>query len=304
MPKTQVSITALVTAFSRAYHSMNDSPKIFDDFLAPQMFTAEDHAYFNLNLAKSLEFFDPEFAATGPDQPTALARVMQIQNCPITLSRSRYTEDSLEAAVKQEARQYVILGAGLDTFAFRRPDLLKNLQIFEIDHPATQNDKRRRISELGWEIPVELHFVPIDFSKDNLAAALKNSAYDPSLRSFFSWLGVTYYLTREIIFDTLRAIAGITPAGSIVVFDYMDMDALIPEKVAKRTQLMQEVVRRAGEPMKTGFDPPALAVELAALRLQLEEDLSPVEIEDRYFKGRSDDYHVSEHIHFARVVVG
>lgn len=303
MPENQVSITALVTAFARAYHARYDTPKIFDDFLAPQLFTEEQHTFFSQNLAKSLEFFDPEFAAACPDQATALARVMQIQNGPVTLSRSRYTEDSLEAAVKRGVQQYVILGAGLETFAFRRPEMLKQLQVFEVDHPTTQDYKRQRITELGWDTPEQLHFVPVDFSKDDLATALGQSGYDPKKPGFFSWLGVTIYLPRPTVLDTFRNIAGMASAGSVIIFDYMDADALIPERTEKSIQLMQEVVRRAGEPIKTGFNPETLTGELANLKIRLQEDLGPSAIEALYFKGRTDGYHAKAHFHFAQAVV-
>src|SRR5258708_15780862 len=138
MQEQQNGIPALVTAYSRAYHATHDSPKIFDDSIADQMFTPEEHVLFNQNLAGMLKALNPELAATNPDQATALAWVIQTINGPVTLSRSRYTEDSLEIAVQQGVEQYVILGAGLDTFAFRRPDLAARLQIFELDHPTTQ----------------------------------------------------------------------------------------------------------------------------------------------------------------------
>ena len=300
MPENQISVTALVTAFSRAYHSEHDSPKIFDDFLAPKLFTPEEYAYLRQSLAKSLDFFDPELAATGPDEAAALARVIQIQNGPVTLGRSRYTEDCLEAAIKQGVQQYVILGAGLDTFAFRRPDLLKQLAVFEVDHPATQTGKQQRIARLGFEIPRQLHFVPVDFSSDNLETALRQSGYDPQKTSFFSWLGVTLYLTRRAVCDTLQSIARIASPGSSIIFDYLDTDAFIPERTEKSVQLMQEVVRRAGEPVKTGFDPETFGGFLAEFGFNLTENLGPSDIETLYFKGRTDDYHAKAHFHFAR----
>lgn len=103
--------------------------------------------------------------------------------------------------------------------------------------------------------------------------------------------------------DTLQNIAGMAPAGSIIIFDYMDVDAFIPERTEKSIQLMQEVVRRAGEPIKTGFDPKTLAEELANVKLRLHEDLEPSAIETLYFKGRTDGYHAKAHIHFAQAVV-
>lgn len=303
MQDNQVSFTAMVSAFTRAYHAMHYSPKIFDDFLAYNFFTEEEFARIGWNLAEALKFFDPGSAASCPDQATALARMMRTQSTPITLSRARYAEDILETAVRLGVQQYVILGAGMDTFAFRRPEMVERLQVFEIDHPATQGFKRNRLAELGWAIPANLHFIPLDFNRESLLAALTNSLYDPKKLSFFSWLGVTYYLPREAVFDTLRSIAGIAPAGSAIIFDYLDNDAFVPEKAAKRVQRMQEAARRAGEPMKTGFDPSALKEDLTRLGLRLHENLSPADIEERYFQGRTDDYHAFEHVHFARAVV-
>jgi methyltransferase (TIGR00027 family) len=304
MEDSRVSLTALLTAYARAYHATHAAPKLFDDYLADQLFTEEERAYFGDNLAEALKFLDPERATACPDRAAALAWYMRLQGGPITLSRSRYTEDSLVGALSQGVRQYVILGAGMETFAFRQPELMRRLHVFEIDHPATQAFKRQRLAELGWELPAHLHFVPLDFTQEGLAAALRRSPYDPQAASFFSWLGVTYYLTREVVFDTLRAIAGVAPAGSLVVFDYMDLDAFVPERAAKRMQRMQAIVRQAGEPMRAGFDPSRLAADLEAMGLRLREDLSPADIEERYFRGRSDGYHAYEHVHFAQVMVG
>src|SRR5262249_55781148 len=128
----------------------------------------------------------------------------------------------------QGVHQYVILGAGLDTFAFRRPNLAAKLQVYEVDHPVTQALKRERIAVPGWDIPPHLHFVPIDFTKESLSEALQCSPYDPAKLTFLSWLGVTYYLTREAIFSTLKDITTIAPTDSTLVFDYMDADSFIP----------------------------------------------------------------------------
>ncbi len=303
MEEGKASLTALLTAYARAYHATHDAPKIFDDFLAARWYTEGERAYLEHNLAASLQLLDPERAAACPDEATALAWYMRLQGGPITLSRSRYTEDSLETAVRQGVRQYVILGAGLDTFAFRRPELLRQLCVFEIDHPATQAFKRQRLAELGWAIPAQLYFVPVDFAQENLAEALKRSVYDRRAASFFSWLGVTYYLTRDVVFATLRAITEVAAAGSTIMFDYFDTDAFVPERAATRMQRMQAIVRQAGEPIQMGFDPSTLAGDLAALGLRLHEDLGPSDIERRYFQGRTDGYRAFEHVHFAWAVV-
>jgi methyltransferase (TIGR00027 family) len=246
---------------------------------------------------------NPERAAAQPDQAAALACVMQTHHGPITLSRSRYTEDRLAEMIDQGVRQYVILGAGLDTFAFRRPDLLDRLHVFEVDQTAALAMKHERLTVLGHPYPPQLHFVAVDFLTERLSDVLPASAYDPQALNFFSWLGVTYYLTREAILATLRAVAAMAPAGSTLVFDYMDADAFRPERAAKRIQLMQSIARQVGEPMQTGFDPATLAEELNHAGLRLKEDLGPAEIEARYFQQRTDEYHAFEHVHFARAVV-
>lgn len=300
--QTRPWITALVTAYARAYHATHDDPKIFDDFAADRLYSAEEHASFNKNLADALPTIDPDFAATQPDQDAALARVIQTMHGPVTLSRSRYTEDCLQAAVDQGVRQYVILGAGFDTFAFRRADLLdRGLQVFEVDHPVTQEMKRQRTAD--WQTPPQLHYVPVDFNQQSFRAELLQSAYNPQALTFFSWLGVTYYLSREVVFATLQDIRQIAPSGSTLVFDYMDADAFDPAKVARRTQLMQASARMVGEPMQTGFDPQTLADDLARVRLKLVENLSPTDIQARYFAGRTDRYRAFEHVHFALAMI-
>lgn len=304
MEEKQFSRSAVIMAYHRAHHAMHDTPKIFDDFLAHRLVTEEARAIIEYHMTEALKLYDPERAVSCPDQATAIAWMMRaLAAPPFILSRSQYTEESLEQAVRQGMKQYVILGAGFDTFAFRRPEMLEKLQVYEVDHPATQSVKRRRLNEAGWGQPAQLHFVPVDFEQESLAAALTRSSYDPQAPSFFSWLGVTYYLTRDAVFATLRSIANIAPVGSTVIFDYLDTDAFDPGKAAKRVQRMLGEAQFLGEPMITGFNPSTLAADFACLGLRLYEDLSPPDIEERYFQGRTDGYHACEHVHFAWAVV-
>lgn len=302
MTEKQAGLSAIGMAYMRAYHAIHDTPKIFDDFLATGLFAPEELAQTDQTWAGLLQYTDPELAAMNPDQATALAWVVQGQGA-ITLGRSRYTEDCLEAAIQKGVRQYVVLGAGLDTFAYRRPDLVDRLQIFEVDHPTTQALKRERIARQGWDDPANLHYVPVDFTQESLTDVLAKSAYDPAQLSFFSWLGVSYYMTHAVIFETLHSIASLATTGSTLVFDYMDMDAFIPERTARRVQLMQIMAKQLGEPLKSGFYPLALIDDLGRIGLRLEENLDPADIEAYYFQGRSDRYHAIEHVHFARAVV-
>jgi methyltransferase (TIGR00027 family) len=305
MEDYQVSRTAQMTAFSRGYHYENDSPRIFDDRLANHFLTQEERASIEEQIMAALRTINPVSASAFPDQAAALRWMMHASAAaPIVLARARYAEDLLEKVMSEGVGQYVILGAGLDTFSFRRPDLLKNLTVFELDHPATQMYKRKRIQDLGWEHPPNLSYIPVDFTRDSLASALKCSTFDPQIPTFFSWLGVTYYLSPNDIFATLRDIACIAPAGSSIVFDYLDTEAYIPEKAAPRVMRMLWSVREVGEPMLSGFEPLMIAEELKGVGFCLQEDLSPWDIHSRYFLGRTDHYRACEHTHFAYAVVG
>lgn len=307
MKENQVSRTALLMAYVRDYHARQGTLKIFEDNLARHMLKDEERAIFDQQFTPSIQLIesvDPVSAASCHDPAARLAWMLRVlPSSSHSLSRSRYMEDALEKAVWQGVRQYVILGAGMDTFAFRRPEMLEKLQVFEVDHPATQAFKRSRIVELDWKIPAQLYFIPVDFTKENLAAALTRSSFDQKTLSFFSWLGVTYYLPREAVFATLRAFADVAPAGSTVIFDYFDTDAFVPERAAKRIQISIEKCREWGEPLITGFNPSTLAAELAPLHLRLHENLSPSDIQGCYFQGRTDGYYACEHVYFAWAVV-
>ena len=131
---------------------------------------------------------------------------------------------------------------------------------------------------------------------------LKDSGYDQKVLSFFSWLGVTHYLSQEDVFATLRSIAGIAPVGSTVIFDYLNVDALIPERMSRRLRLISENARRVREPVKMGFEPDRLTADLTGLGLRLYECLTPSDIQERYFQGRTDGYCACEHTYIANAV--
>jgi len=283
MKENQVSFTALMTAYMRSYHAKYVIPKIFDDFLAYSLIPEEKRVLIEQNISEK-------------------SRINRLKNTNI-ISRARYAEDTLEKAVKQGIKQYVILGAGLDTFAFRRPEMMEQLEVFEVDHPATQEFKLLRIAELGWKHPAKLHFITIDFTKENLETVLTHSlSYDTKAKTFFSWLGVTMYLTRKEVFVTLNSIANVAPAGSIIVFDYLDLDAFNPEKSTK-IQRRLKFLRDISEPMITGFDPSTLADDLANLGLNLYENLDSTDIERLYFRGCTNEYHAAKHGHFAYAII-
>lgn len=322
--------TALWAAYFRAYHSEHGAaPKVFDDPLAgpilgagealepvatrlkalARLLTIPASARASLDarrreLLGRLASMDPAGAGPFPDEASALAWAMRtLMPASLVLSRASFAEERLAAALAEGTAQYVILGAGMDTFAFRRPELLAHLRVFEVDHPATQALKRRRIAELGWQLPPRLHFTPVDFSQEDLATALSRSPFDRRVRTFFSWLGVACYLPLDAVRGTLRAVAGLAPRGSAVVFDFLDRDRFDPERCAPRVKLQLDEPARLGEPVTTGLDPSTLAAELGRQGLRLEEHLRPSEIQARYFDDRRDGYRAWEHAHLVSAVV-
>jgi methyltransferase (TIGR00027 family) len=190
--------------------------------------------------------------------------------------RSRFAEDALRQAFAGGVRQLVVLGAGLDTFAYRNP-LGEGLRMFEVDHPATQAWKRRRLAEAGIAVPGNLAQVPVDFEREDLAFALAGAGFDPARPAFFSWLGVVPYLTEEAVFSTLRFIASL-PGGAQVVFDYGNPAA--PGAAADHQDLARRVAS-VGEALRSAFETGDLHARLAGLGFQVLEDLGPAGIRER-----------------------
>jgi methyltransferase (TIGR00027 family) len=303
MDERQAGITALITAYSRAYHAGHAQPAIFDDYLAAQLFAPEEKAFLEKNLAELIKTVAPDLAPQFPQPADALAWVMRNVNAPITLCRSRYAEDRLAEAAQRGVRQYVLLGAGLDTFTYRKPAWADALEIFEVDHPATQAVKRQRVAAAGWAEPACLHYVPADFTSGDLSAALAQSACDPRQAAFFSWLGVTYYLSENAVDETFAAVAGLAPSGSPLVFDYFERGALADHTGAAKLGSLKSIVRQVGEPMQTGFDPGELGDHLRCIGFRLVEDLGRAELERAYFSGRADGYHALPGAHVAMAVI-
>lgn len=200
--------------------------------------------------------------------------------------RSRFAEDSLAAAVGRGVSQLVVLGAGLDTFAYRTT-LENALRIFEVDHPATQAWKRERLAEAGISIPETLTFAPVDFERETLVDGLAAAGFDPERQTFFTWLGVVPYLTEQAIFATLGYIAGLAGGGH-VVFDYANPADSIHDEVGRAAHdELAARVAAAGESFKSYFDTDALIDKLRSMGFRDVEDLGPTQIAERYFPGRA-----------------
>jgi methyltransferase (TIGR00027 family) len=199
---------------------------------------------------------------------------------PNVITRTRYAEDALQAAVSRGIRQYVLIGAGFDSFALRRPAFSAELQIFEIDFPATQALKIERIKHCGVSLADSVHFIAADLSHESIAAALARSPFERDRLSFFSWLGVTMYLKHEANLATMRSIASCAPAGSELVFTYLD--ARLFQAQSESFRELEQRVAAVGEPFLSGFDPATLGAALADCGLDLIEDLHGTEVAARY----------------------
>ncbi len=182
-------------------------------------------------------------------------------------------------------RQVVVLGAGLDTYAYRST-LRDRLRIFEVDHPATQAWKRQRLADAAIPIPSSLTFAPIDFEHQTLAEGLAAAGFDSSQQTFFTWLGVVPYLTEEAVWSTLGFIASL-PHGAHVVFDYSDPPASLPAEWRIRHERRAQHVAELGEAWLNYLEADDLRAKLMALGFSEVEDLGPPQIAARYFPHRA-----------------
>jgi methyltransferase (TIGR00027 family) len=296
------SQTALTAALMRAVHTRLDRPQLIDDPWGDRLVSdAEKAALYQ----RVLDGADPEekwrLRTLRSQQEVIDAALRSHATYAGVILRSRYAEDALEDSIAGGARQYVLIGAGFDSFIVRQPPFARDIAIFEIDHPASQAVKRQRLDECAVRIPPNVHFVPADLMRVSLASVLARCGFSCSQRAFFSWLGVTIYLSRDANLTTLRGIATSAAAGSEVVFTYIDQRAL--EGRSAMLEKMQVSRAAQGEPWLSGFNPATLANELKALGLLLVEDLGGLELRERYCAGRKDGLLPGKSGHLARLRV-
>jgi methyltransferase (TIGR00027 family) len=263
MQSGEPSRTARRAAFHRAAHQVLEHGRIFTDPLALRILGLDEAAVLR----------------EAERQPSARGLRLFIA------ARTRFAEDSLATAADRGARQLVVLGAGLDTYAYRGA-LLDRLRVFEVDHPATQAWKLQRLAEAGIALPGSLTFAPVNFERETLGDGLEAAGFDPAQQTFFTWLGVVPYLTKDAVWSTLSFIAPL-PGAAHVVFDYADPpDQLPPEMRAIHDRGAARVVE-AGEPWINYFESDELRVKLRSLGFSTVEDLGPSAIAARFFPGAS-----------------
>lgn len=298
------SLTSLMSAFARIRHAQHAAQKrtqaVFDDSCARELLSNEEYSALCRHIAEGVPFLAPDLAAAALPQDDPIDALIAQQFAPTPVFRARIAEDQLAKAVREGGvSQYVMLGAGLDTFAFRS-SLADELRTFEVDHPLTQHDKRERIARAGWSVPGCLRFVEADLSKPAWGSALAQAGFDSSRKSFVSWLGVTYYLERAAIDETLAQLGRMLSPGSTLFFDFAD-EGLLASNVP-RVKNMVAMAHAAGEPMQGGFSEGALRMLLEEHGFSLVEQWDPARIQEAAPK--DSDLKAFEHIHFAKAMKG
>jgi methyltransferase (TIGR00027 family) len=256
--------TALRVALRRAAHQIYDSPMVFHDPVA-------------------VPILGPTYAGELERTQFRLEKPYSVAMRAHVVARSRFAEDQLARAYAAGVRQYVLLGAGLDTFGYRNPH--RELRVFEVDHPATQAWKRGLLTANCITAPESLTYSPVDFERQSLAAELKAAGFEPNAPAFVAWLGVVPYLTLEAFRATVSFLSA-RPMGSGVVLDYGQPREVLPHLERLAHDSLASRVRQAGEPFQLFFTPREIAAELSAFRRI--EDLGSKEVNALYYAGRSD----------------
>jgi methyltransferase (TIGR00027 family) len=277
------SQTSVNVALARALHqAVDDKPLILDDPIAPMIVDTRSEAY-----ARLFEARDQHYERQGRT---------------IMVVRSRYAEDCLADAVVNGARQYLVLGAGMDTFAYRQPPWAGALRIFEVDHPSSQTFKRTRLDTVRIAPQPNLTFVPVDFETGSLDQALRQSGFDFATPTFCSWLGVTMYLTDEAINETLRTLRRLVRASQVVLPFNLPPEALrAPD--AERVRGIMKGVAASGEPWISLYRPKAMIAKLLGLGFTQAIHFSPEAANARYCRGRRDGLQMPKHLHLMRAIV-
>jgi methyltransferase (TIGR00027 family) len=252
----------------RAVHQLLDDPIIFNDPMA--------------------------LSILGPCAEAHIRNDLSQFNDPITQSiraglvvRSRLAEDKLRQSMEFGVKQYVVLGAGLDTFSLRNSHHGKELQVYEVDHPSTQNWKKSILAEAYIDVPKSVIFVAVDFETKTLEKELQKSGFRTDQPTYFSWLGVTVYLSTEAIFETLKFVASL-PKGSGITFDYRVPPSLLSPMEIAIGEHIAKFITEQGEPWKTSFDPTSLQQKLQRIGFHKTEDFGSDELNARYLAKRKD----------------
>lgn len=276
----QRSMTALISMFARWYHATYNDVKVFDDTCAGSFLSEAEKKAIAENMRKGIGFFNPTFQGSEDD---ALRWIVDNQLSPTPLGRAAFCEEHLQRAVRIGAKQYLILGAGYDSFAYRQPAWASGLHIFEIDHPATARDKMDRLVTASIRAPKNTLYVCGDFNDDLWHEALSGQQkFSRQAVSFCSMLGISYYLAKDRFEQLIQALSTIIPHGSSVVFDYPDQDSYT-EKAGERAKKQAMLASGAKEAMLASYSYPETESMLSKYGFLIYEHLTPEIITKQYF---------------------
>lgn len=284
MVNERESVTAKMCAFVRAWHSNRSRSKIYDDYLAYDFMGKDEYDAIYEMISGG---FDGTHRFSREDTEQLITEYI----APIPLSRLHFNESRLEKFAAENGKvQYVVCGAGYDTFSFRNPN--EDIEVFEIDHPDTQRYKLEKIRGLEWNPRQNVHYVPVDFEKERMCDKLLDAGFDPAKKTFFSILGVSYYLTLDVFSDTLAQMAELSAQGSLVVFDYPIKTGTFPRRVEK----LEEITEALGEVMRGGFDYNEVSRALHSLGFLIDTYMPPEKVQSEYFDGRQDGLKAFENV--------
>ena len=260
------SLTAKLCAFARAWHSLQSDPTVFNDFLAFDMMGREEYENVSRLILKrfpresenSVEYFNRKYFL------------------PIVLSRSRFAEDRVKLLARSGKIQYVICGAGVDTFSFRNKN--PDVEVFELDLLPTQSYKKNRIQELKWNVSEHVHFVAIDFSKDSIVERLVANGFDRQMPTVISILGGSYYLPLSVFAETVRQFSEMASSGISILFDYLQKDTL-----SNSVLELRKIVADCGETMAEGYLDLEVFEVLDRYGFKVDEFLGERALQQRYF---------------------
>jgi len=274
------NMTALVSAFARAYHYKNNDIKVFSDSIAEEILTEEEYKNIAESMKNGINFFNPLFEGREEE---ALRWIVNNYLSPSTIGRSAFAENRLKHEIELGASQYLIFAAGYDTFAYRQKEFYKKINIFEIDKDEIISDKIARVKPYLEKLN-NVSYVVMDFEKEKVSKRLINiKKFDVNKRSFCSLLGISYYLEKDVFTSLISEISKITTEGSSIVFDYPD-ENYYSDIAGERAKKQAMMALAAGEEMRSCYSYKELEKHLAEHGFLIYEHLNPEDITEQIFE--------------------
>jgi|GEM_PF-67714 len=294
------NIIPLVSAFAAAYHNVQSDNPIIKDEIITKLISGDERRQIESYIFGACDIFAADLKAKANDERELMSELVRLQLASLPMERQRFCEEALATAARSGTTQYVVLGAGLDTYAWRQPDNSR-LQIFEVDTPQEQETKRARLERAGLKIPDNLHFVPCDFLSENLGEELAKAGFKSTKRTFFSLLGVCHYLDVDTITKLMTDLSHLCTNGSSVCFDVADNE--IENANELRSRNMVEMAKARNASISYTTDEFSLMSQLEDTHFMVYEYADSNELNERYFADRDDGMTAFEHISMALAVM-